>query len=201
MRSGGEVDRDGWVQGMKKTHLWLSMAGKVLHLERAVLASNAALRSRCPTGYKEVTAKPVLIRECWKLVNRKKKNHGQVWWCEKYYVQVCKGLRDYGTDKSRPRGFIVGTNCRFFKRKFKDGEPVMYDCETVYGYEFPLTPCYQEDDSPQKRPAMRIELGTKLVGGERVGALFYLSAVLAYCYGERSACSCDSIQFIGTGEM
>ena len=180
-------------------HLWFSMAGKVLHSERAVLAKNAALRSRCPTGYKEVTAEPVLIRECWKEVNRKRnKKHGQVWWCEKYYVQVGKGLRDYGTDGSRDRGFIVGTNCRFFKCKFKDGEQVEY---ALYGLEFPLTPYYVEDDSPQKRPAMRIQLGTKLVGRKRIDALFYLSSVLAYCDGERSVCSCDSIQFIGTGEM
>ena len=139
---------------------------KVLHLDRLQLADEAELLSRRPTGFKEVTREPVLIRESGKWIYRNKyrQQDGQVWWCEKYYVQVVEqGLRDYGTKRSRSRGFIVGTNVRFFKCKFIDGIPEEYD----YGLEFPLTPGYQENDTPQKRPAMRIELGTKLVGGER----------------------------------
>ena len=105
--------------------------------------------------------------------------------CERYYVQVVQGgLRDYGTKKSRKRGFIVGTNVRFFKRKFKGDEKVKYK---KYGYEFPLKPTYTEDDTEEHRPALRITLGTKLdEKGERVAAKFYLSTVLGSCHGERS---------------
>ena len=130
----------------------LSMGGeKVLHWERALLADDAALLLRRPTGYKEVTREPVPIRESGKYVNRNPKTprDGEVWLCERYYVQVVgQGLRDYGTDQSRSRNFIVGTNCRFFKRKFRDGVPEPYD---GYGLEFPLTPYYQEDNKKGKK--------------------------------------------------
>ena len=141
---------------------------KVLHWERALLAGDAELLSRRPTGYKEVTREPVPIRESGKWVNRnphKGDRDGKIWWCERYYVQVVDlGLRDYGTDKSRSRNFMVGTNCRFFKLKFRDGEQEEYE---GYGLEFPLTPYYQENDKKEKRPAMRINLGTKRVGNEK----------------------------------
>ena len=162
--------------------------GKKLHVQRPQIADEADLVSRRPTGFKEVTEEEVFIRESeGKLVYRDKDypEKGQVWWCEKYYVQVVRhGLRDYGGPKSRKRGFIVGTNVKFFKRKYKGGVRVEYK---KYGYEFPLTPTYTEDDSPDHRPALRITLGTKLDDdGERVEAKFYLSTVLGYCHGERA---------------
>ena len=161
---------------------------KVLHAQRRLIAGDAALVSRRPTGFQEVTEEEVFIRESeGKWVNRNPHNnrHGEIWWCEKYYVQVVRrGLRDYSTEESRERGFIVGTNVRFFKRKYKGGTMVKYK---KYGYEFPLTPTYTEDDTPERRPALRITLGTKLdEDGERVVAKFYVSTVLGYCHGERS---------------
>ena len=158
------------------------------HETQRVIATDAQLQLRRPTGWVEVTSEPVPLRRSvgkWVRRDHRRPKLGLVFQYEEYYVQVGlnEGLRSYGTADSRRRGLVVGTNARFFKRKFKDGQQVEMEYKGRWVLDFPLKPFYTEDDTEAKRPALRITLGTKTdEEGDTVEAQFYLSTVLGYAY-------------------
>ena len=157
------------------------------HERQPVIASDAELRQRRPTGWVEVTSEPVPLRRCEEqsvLKDHRRPWLGKVSQYEEYYVQVGlgEGLRSYGTAASRRRRVVAGTNARFFKRKFRDGQQVQMMYRGEFVWDYPLKPTYTQD-AKTKRPALRITLGTKLdEEGEKVAAKFYLSTVLGYAY-------------------
>ena len=169
------------------------------HDELPLIAAPAPARP--PDGHKAADSEWKWIRSSIpyeKLKDPRKRNGANVSHQFRFYLRAGKHLRDYDPEnqdhpKDHP-GELIGTNAEFCRRTFCIENGV----ETyVEGSEVAVQPYYLPDHK-SGRVALRVSLGDKYdAKGEKIQALFYLSAVLGWAYNTTFAGKFD--EFVAQG--